>query len=107
MPSYRLVSSGKVQRREYLTENRSPLFQSFPEPNFAQEQKLSYDNFLTKGLPQLLSSYFPAEFSNYNNKVRINIKDVKFQEPKIKKKVEDKEVEVELTEEEARNRSLT
>jgi len=107
MPSYRLVNSGKIQRREYLTENHSSLFQGFPEPVFAQEQKLSYDNFLTEKLPQLLSFYFPAEFSNYNNKVKISIKDTKVQEPKIKREIEGKEIEVEMNEEEARNNSLT
>src|SRR6185436_8531007 len=92
--SYRLIKSGDNQRREYLNINRSPLFQGLPEKDYAQEQKSSYSEFLTKRLPQLLSFYFPAAFNDYNNDVRINVEEVVCQEP-------------EITEEQARNESLT
>jgi hypothetical protein len=67
--SYRIINSGKNQRREYLAANRSPLFQALPERDFAQEQKVSYRDFLDKKLPKLFSFYFPFEFSDYNNDV--------------------------------------
>ena len=80
MPSYRLVNSGKKQRREYLSLNRSPLFQALPERDFAQEQKASYHGFLDEKLPKLLTFYFPFEFSDYNNDVWINASEVEYQE---------------------------
>ena len=94
MVSYRLINSGKNQRREYLSLNRSPLFQDLPQQDFAQEQKISYQNFLFKKLPQLLTFYFPAEFSDYNNNIRVNIESVECQDP-------------EISENEARTESLT
>ena len=106
--SYRIINSGKNSRREYLGTNRSPLFQGLPEHDYTQEQKLSYSKFLHERLPQLLSFYFPVEFSDYNNDVEINIKDVEYREPetviegpKGKKKIEPQ------SEEEARAKSLT
>jgi hypothetical protein len=70
--SYRLIESGKNQRREYLSKNRSPLFKSLPERDFAQEQKKSYDDFLQRGFKDLLNFYFPAsgrKLEDYNNQV--------------------------------------
>lgn len=83
MVSYRLITSGKNQRREYLSLNRSPLFEKLPDRDFAEEQKESYKKFLKEKLPQLLTFYFPAEFSDYNNNIRVNIESVECQEPKI------------------------
>jgi hypothetical protein len=81
-------------RREYLGANRSTLFRGLPERDYAREQKLSYLNFLHERLPRLLSFYFPAEFSDYNNNIRINVENLAYQEP-------------EITEEVARAESLT
>src|SRR4051794_4623495 len=92
--SYQIINSGKNSRREYFATNRSPLFQDLPERDYAREQKLSYANFLYERLPRLLSFYFPAEFSDYNNNVKINIEKFVCQEP-------------EITEEKARVDSLT
>ncbi|CAI2201881.1 5971_t:CDS:2, partial [Funneliformis geosporum] len=96
----------KNSRREYVGVNRSPLFRDLPEHDYTREQKLSYSKFLYERLPQLLSFYFPAEFSDYNNNVIINIKDVECREPetvvedaKGKKKIKPQ------SEEEARERS--
>src|SRR3954470_16328299 len=94
MLPYRLIDSGKNQRREYFSLNRSPLFQELPDRDFAQEQKLSYNEFLYEKLPRLLTFYFPAEFSDYNNNIQIKIESVECQEP-------------EISEEKARNDSLT
>jgi hypothetical protein len=94
MVSYRLINSGNNQRREYLSLNRSPLFENLPDRDFAQEQKLSYHNFLFEKLPQLLTFYFPAEFSDYNNNISVSIDSLECQEP-------------EISEEEARENSLT
>ena len=94
MSSYRLITSGENQRREYLSLNRSPLFQALPNRDFAKEQKLSYHNFLYEKLPKLLTYYFPADFSDYNNTIKVNIEEVECQEP-------------EISEEEAKNDSLT
>ena len=72
MLSYRLIESGKNQRREYLSKNRSPLFQPLPERDFAQEQIKSYADFLQQGLKNLLNFYFPSggrKLEDYNNKV--------------------------------------
>jgi DNA-directed RNA polymerase beta subunit len=111
MSSYRLITSGKNQRREYFSLNHSPLFQVLPDQDFAQEQRKSYHNFLYEKLPKLLNFYFPkeraVELSDYNNKVKINIEGIEIQEPKIEKKVKGKKVEVEFSEEEAQNSSLT
>src|SRR3954468_357531 len=79
--SYLTINSGKSLRREYSAANRSPLFQDLPERDYAQEQKLSYSKFLHERLPQLLSFYFPAEFSDYNNDIKISIKNVECREP--------------------------
>ncbi|MEG7978389.1 MAG: hypothetical protein NY202_00215 [Mollicutes bacterium UO1] len=84
--SYRIINSGKNQRREYLVANRSPLFQTLPERDYAQEQKLSYSKLLNKRLPQLLLFYFPAEFSDYNNNVKISIEKFLCQKPEITEK---------------------
>ena len=92
--SYSIINSGKNSRREYWGANRSPLFQVLPERDYAREQKLSYSKFLYERLPQLLSFYFPAEFSDYNNNIQIRVENLSYQEP-------------EITEEEARTESLT
>jgi len=92
--SYLTINSGKSLRREYSAANRSPLFQDLPERDYAQEQKLSYSKFLHERLPQLLSFYFPAEFSDYNNDIKISIEKFVCQEP-------------EITEKQARSESLT
>jgi hypothetical protein len=92
--SYLTVNSGKNVRREYVATNRSLLFQGLPERDYAREQKLSYSNFLHERLPQLLSFYFPAEFSDYNNNIKISIEKFACQEP-------------EITEKQARSESLT
>jgi len=92
--SYRIINSGKNPRREYLTVNRSPLFQDLPEQDYAREQKLSYSKFLNERLPKLLSFYFPAEFNDYNNNIKISVENLVYQEP-------------EITEEIARAESLT
>src|SRR5437762_1166818 len=111
MLSYRLITSGKNQRREYFSLNCSPLFKSLPDQDFAQEQRKSYHDFLYKKLPELLNFYFPeekaVEFGDYNNKVKVNIEELEVQEPRFEKKIKGKKVEVELSEEEARNNSLT
>src|SRR5437868_691744 len=106
---YQTINSGKNPRREYLTTNRSPLFQGLPERDYAQEQKLSYHNFLydtykngellkPSRLSQLLDFYFPkenpAEFSDYNNNIKISVENFVCEEP-------------EMTEEQARTDSLT
>ena len=86
MLSYRLINSGKNQRREYLSKNRSPLFQALPERDFAHEQKKSYEDFLKRDLKQLLDFYFPAtgiKIENYNNQVLINIEDLECSEPEV------------------------
>jgi len=80
---YRTINSGKNQRREYLGRNRSPLFQDLPQKDFGQEQKSSYDDFLRYQLTNLFNGYFPAEFSNSNNNIRCDVKQVDYQEPKI------------------------
>ena len=92
--SYRIINSGKNQRRGYFGLNRSPLFQILPQKDFGEEQKLSYENFLHRDLKKLFSRYFPTEFSNYNNNIVCDIKQVSYHEP-------------EITEEEARANSLT
>ena len=106
--SYSIINSGKNSRREYWGVNRSPLFQGLPEQDYIREQKLSYSKFLYEGLPNLLSFYFPTEFGDYNNHVRIDVKDVECREPetviedsKGKKKI------VPQSEEEAQTNSLT
>src|SRR6185312_11189599 len=73
----------KNLRREYLGANRSDLFKGLPERDYAREQKLSYSKFLHERLPQLISFYFPAEFSDYNNNIRINVENLDYQEPEI------------------------
>ena len=70
-------------RREYLGANRSDLFKGLPERDYAREQKLSYSKFLHERLPRLISFYFPAEFSDYNNNIRINVENLDYQEPEI------------------------
>lgn len=92
--SHLTINSGKSLRREYSAANRSPLFQDLPERDYTQEQKLSYSKFLHERLPQLLSFYFPAEFSDYNNDIKISIENFVCQEP-------------EITEKQARSESLT
>jgi DNA-directed RNA polymerase subunit beta len=94
MLPHRLIISGKNERREYLSLNHSPLFKSLPDRDFTQEQKLSYHIFLHEKLPKLLNFYFPAEFSDYNNSLKIKVEEIKCSEP-------------EISEEEAKNESLT
>ena len=106
--SYRTINSGKNSRREYLGANRSPLFQGLPEQDYVREQKLSYSKFLHERLPQLLSFYFPAEFSDYNNDVKIEVRDIECREPETI--TEDSKGKKEISpksEEEARANSLT
>jgi len=79
----RSINIGNGQCREYLSLNRSPLFQALPQKDFAQIQKDSYDFFLNKRLKGLLDLYFPAEFSDYNNKVSLTIKDLIINPPTI------------------------
>ncbi|WNE41046.1 MAG: DNA-directed RNA polymerase subunit beta [Mycoplasmataceae bacterium] len=81
--NYRQIKSGKNPRREYLTANRSPLFEALPERDYAQEQKLSYSKFLNESLSQLFAFYFPAEFKDYNNDVKCDVTNVIWEEPKI------------------------
>lgn len=81
--AYRTINSGKNLRREYLTANRSPLFKTLPDRDYSQEQKLSYSKFLNESLSQLLSFYFPAEFNDYNNDVKIDVGNIIYEEPKI------------------------
>ncbi|CAG8775498.1 16390_t:CDS:2 [Racocetra persica] len=69
----------------YLTVNRSPLFQGLPERDYAREQKKSYDNFRHERLPKLLTFYFPAEFNDYNNNIKISVENLIYQEPTIEK----------------------
>ncbi|KLL01819.1 MAG: DNA-directed RNA polymerase subunit beta [Mycoplasmataceae bacterium RC_NB112A] len=86
MLSYHLIDCGKNQRREYLSKNRSPLFQKLPERDFAHEQKKSYDDFLNHDLKKLFQFYFPPEgrkFENYNNQLWIKIEEPKYHEPEI------------------------
>ncbi|RHZ35466.1 hypothetical protein [endosymbiont GvMRE of Glomus versiforme] len=110
MSSYRIIKSGKNQRREYLGPNHSPLFQNLPDKNFAQERKKKYNDLFNR-LSKLIHFYFPEknpiEFSDYNNKIKIEIKNIECQELTIKKKIGDKEIEVKVTEEEARDNFLT
>ena len=70
---HRLVKSGKAQRREYYYLNRSDLFSSLPQGNFAQEQKKSYNYFLQKSLPDLLQLYFPIQLQDYNSQVKLEV----------------------------------
>jgi DNA-directed RNA polymerase beta subunit len=79
---YRIIKSGNNKRREYLGLNRSPLFQDLPQKDFAEEQKLSFDNFLHSDLKKIFATYFPAEFSNYNNHIRCEVKEIRCEEPK-------------------------
>jgi hypothetical protein len=94
MPAYRTIISGQKQRREFLSLNKSPLFKDLPNLDFAQEQKTSYNKFVFDKLPKLLSFYFPAEFSDYNNKVNTNITNIDCKEP-------------DFTQEQARMNSVT
>jgi len=81
MAKYRIIKSGQNERREYLPLNQSPLFKDLPQVDIAQEQKKSYFIFLYEKLPQLLKSYFPTEFNDHNNNIKINIKNINIQEP--------------------------
>src|SRR4051812_1802949 len=91
MVSYRLVQSGKSQRREYYCLNRSNLFSSLPQGDFFQEQKKSYNHFFQESLPSLLELYFPIQLKDYNNQVKIQVlkyedlddKFFRIEEPKI------------------------
>jgi hypothetical protein len=122
--SYRIVNSGKNQRREYLGVNHSPLFQPLPERDYAQEQKKSYYSFLynlydengkllkPSQLSQLLNFYFPkekpVEFGDYNNDVKINIEDVECREPEITvKDLKGKDITKFQSEKDAKTNSLT
>jgi hypothetical protein len=97
--SYRIINSGKNQRREYIGANRSPLFKDLPDKDYAQEQRKAYDNFIfgsynEKGkllkpsrLSQLFEFYFPQEtpikFSDYNNQIQIRVENLVCEEPAI------------------------
>ena len=94
MVSYRLVQSGKAQRREYYCLNRSGLFSSLPQGDFFQEQKKSYNYFFKGSLSSLLKLYFPIQLKDYNNQVKIEVleyqdlnnlnnKYIRIEEPKI------------------------
>ena len=78
---YRLINVGKTQRKEYFHLNRSELFQPLPYKDLAQEQKESYEHFQKKVLPKLFGFYFPAQFKDYNNQIRLEISDFRFEEP--------------------------
>ena len=80
---YRIINSGKNKRHEYLALNRSPLFQNLPNKDFGEEQKFSYNDFLHNAFKKLFFFYFPTEFSNYNNKIRCDVKGINYQEPEI------------------------
>jgi len=106
--SYRIINSGKNPRREYLAANRSPLFEALPKLDYAREQKNSYLKLIYERLPQLLSFYFPAEFSDYNNNIKINIENVECREPEITvKNSKGKDITKLQSEEEAKADSLT
>lgn len=77
--SFRLVKLGSIQRKEYYTNNRCQLFYSLPEGDLAEEQKKSYEDFLSQKLPSLLRFYFPIHLQDYNNEVSLEI----LGEPKI------------------------
>ena len=70
---YRLINSGKTQRKEYYHHNRSDLFRPLPQKDLTQEQRESYEYFLYQALPKLLQFYFPAQFKDYNNQVSLEI----------------------------------
>ncbi|CAJ0926629.1 21602_t:CDS:10 [Entrophospora sp. SA101] len=70
-------------RRQYLTLNNSPLFQTLPQRDFAHEQKSSYYDFLDRRLNELLNFYFPFNCSDHNNTIELNIEKFHHQEPKI------------------------
>jgi|SRR6266480_1888400 len=80
---YRSINVGKTKRREYFHLNRSELFQSLPYKDLTQEQRESYEHFQKKTLPKLFKFYFPVEFKDYNNVVRIKIMDYRIEEPKF------------------------
>ena len=80
---YRSINLGKTQRREYYHLNRSNLFQSLPYKDLTQEQKESYKYFQQKALPKLFEFYFPAQFKDYNNQIRLEISDSRLEEPKF------------------------
>src|SRR3954453_22726270 len=106
--SYRTITSGKNKRREYLAANRSPLFEGLPKQDYAREQKTFYSKLLYERLPQLLSFYFPAEFSDYNNTIKVNIENIECREPEITvKNSKGKDITKLQSEEEARADSLT
>src|SRR5215203_5553135 len=80
---HRSINSGKAQRREYYCHNRSDLFRSLPQKDLAQEQRESYEYFLYQSLPKLLQFYFPVQFKDYNNQIRLEILDSRWEEPKF------------------------
>jgi len=94
MVQYRLINSGNNKRREYITLNKSLLFKNIPEYDFAEEQKRSYNYFLERELSDLFLFYFPSEFSDYNNTIKVDIENLKYIKP-------------EITEDEARDNSQT
>lgn len=83
MTLYRLINSGKIQRREYYGKNCSSLFESLPQKDLTREQKDSYYHFLYHSLPQLLEFYFPVQFDDYNNRIRLEILASRWEEPKF------------------------
>ena len=80
---YRSINLGKTQRREYYHLNRSNLFQSLPYKDLTQEQKESYEYFQQKALLKLFKFYFPSQFKDYNNQIRLEISDFRLEEPKF------------------------
>ena len=72
--NYRKVISGVNERREYFSLNKSPLFEGIVDSDFSNEQRKSFKNF-KENFPKLFNLYFPANFSDYNNNVRIKILD--------------------------------
>lgn len=80
---YCSINSGKAQRREYYRHNRSDLFRPLPQKDLAQEQRESYEYFLYRSLPKLLQFYFPVQCKDYNNQIRLEILDSRWEEPKF------------------------
>lgn len=80
--SHRLIISGDNQRREYFSVNSSPLFKDLPDKDFSQEQKKSYNGF-KNSLKNLFDFYFPASFTDYNNKVDLKLEEIIWNDPQF------------------------
>ena len=85
--SYCLIKSGENQRRKYQSLNNSPLFQNLPRKDFAHEQKSSYYQFLNHRLNKLISFYFPVNFNDHNNTIKLNIENLRWEEPEVSEEV--------------------